>query len=79
MPESRDSEEGLEDVLTLTQQLSNCRLIARAEATSRYARYLPVGYGCRYEEVGSDEVRFTTLHHLHRNQHLGVLKAKKHI
>ena len=68
MPESRDSGEGLEDVLTLTQQLSNWRPIALAEATSRYARCLPVSYGCRYEEVGSGEVRSTTLLPLPRNQ-----------
>ena len=60
MPERRDSGEGLDDVLSLTQQLLNCRLIARAEATSRHARCLPVSYGCRYEEVGSGEVRSTT-------------------
>ena len=71
MPESRDSEEGLEDVLTLTQQLSKFELTANRPGGSYVtvcahslfcdARCLPVSYGCRYEKVGSGEVRSTTL------------------
>ena len=61
MPERRDSGEGLHDVLSLPQQLSNCRSIVRAEATSRHARCLPVSRGCRHGEVDSGEARSTTL------------------
>ena len=59
-PERRDSGEGLHDVLTLTQQLSNCRLIVPAETRSLYARCLMGSYGRWAEEVGSGEVRSTT-------------------
>ena len=76
MPERRDSGEGLPDVLSLPQQLSNCRSIVRAEATSRHARCLPVSRGCRHGEVDSGEARSTTLLPLPRNPHPGVLMAR---
>ena len=64
MPERRDSGEGLHDVLSLPQQLSNCRSTVRAEATSRHARCLPVSRGCRHGEVDSGEARSTTSRYL---------------
>ena len=76
MPERRDSGEGLHNVLSLPQQLSNCRSIVRAEATSRHARCLPVSRGCRHGEVNSGEARSTTLLPLPRNPHPGVLMAR---
>ena len=76
MPERRDSGEGLHDVLSLPQQLSNCRSTVRAEATSRHARCLPVSRGCRHGEVDSGEARSTTLLPLPRNPHPGVLMAR---
>ena len=68
-PESEEREEVAKDVCSLTLKHSDSRLIVPAETRSLYARCLMGNYGRWAEEVGSGEVRSTTLLPLPRDQH----------
>ena len=60
-PESEEREEVAKDVCSLTLKHSDSRLIVPAETRSLYARCLMGNYGRWAEEVGSGEVRSTTI------------------